>query len=65
MSTPELKTIDNKLSYTQLREEIHRILADFLDYELTMHDAGEFDFEYMEFRTDDILRLIKRQGGTY
>ena len=23
------------------------------------------DFEYMEYRTDDILHLIKRQGGTY
>ncbi|MBO5383377.1 MAG: hypothetical protein J6A30_03665 [Ruminococcus sp.] len=60
-----MKTIDDKLSYTQLRDEIHNILGDFFNYELTMHDAGEFDFEYMEFRTDDILHLIKRQGGTY
>lgn len=24
----------------------------------------EFEFEYLEFRTDEILRLIKRQGGS-
>lgn len=60
-----MRIIKEKLTYPKLREEIHRILTDFLDYELTMQNNGEFDFEYMEFRTDEILRLIKRQRGTY
>lgn len=53
-----------QLDYSELREEIHKILFDFLNYELPMQNDGEFDFEYLEFRTDDILRLIKRQGGS-
>lgn len=57
--------IEERLTYSKLREEIYRILTDFLNYELTMQNNGEFDFEYMEFSTDEILRLIKRQGGTY
>lgn len=61
----QLKSIDNKLPYAELRNEIHRILGDFFNHELSMQNNGEFDFEYMEFRTDEILRLIKRQGGTY
>lgn len=52
------------LAYGELREEIHKILCDFLNYELPIQNDGEFDFEYLEFRTDDILRLIKRQGGS-
>lgn len=56
---------DEKLNYSELREEIHKILCDFLEYECPIQNDGEFDFEYMEFRTDEILRLIKRQGGTY
>lgn len=56
---------DEKLNYSELREEIHKILCEFLEYERPMQNNGEFDFEYLEFRTDDILRLIKRQGGTY
>jgi hypothetical protein len=59
-----MRKVEDKLTYSDLREEIHRILTDFLDYESAIHDVGEFDFEYMEFRTDEILRLIKRQGGT-
>ena len=60
-----VKPTDNKLPYSKLRNEIHNILSDFFNHELSVHKAGEFDFEYMEFRTDEILRLIKRQGGTY
>lgn len=56
---------EDKLGYSELREQIHRILSDFFNYELSVYKTGEFDFEYMEFRTDEILRLIKRQGGTY
>lgn len=52
-----------KLDYRKLREEIHRILCDFLSYEHPLQNEGEFDFEFLEFRTDEILRLIKRQGG--
>lgn len=59
-----MRKVEDKLTYSDLREEIHRILTDFLDYESTMQNNGEFDFEYMEYRTDEILRLIKRQGGT-
>lgn len=56
------KQPDEKLSYLELRDEIHKILCGFLEYELPIQNDGEFDFEYMEFCTDDILRLIKRQG---
>ena len=59
---------DEKLNYSELREEIHRILCDFLEHEWPVQNDGEFDFDdfgYLEFRVDDILRLIKRQGGTY
>ena len=55
---------DNKLDYRELRKEIHKILCEFLSYEHPLQNDGEFDFEFLEFRTDDILRLIKRQGGT-
>lgn len=59
------KTDERKMNYNELRHKIHDILEDFLHHEIEICNAGEFDFEYMEFRTDDILRLIKRQGGTY
>ena len=48
---------------SELRKEIHRILYDFFDFELECSKGNEFDFEFMEFRTDELLRLIKRQGG--
>ena len=54
-----------KLDYCELRDKIHNILQDFLQHEIEMHNAGEFDFEYMECCTDDFLHLIKRQGGSY
>ena len=56
---------ERKMNYDELRHKIHDILGDFLYHEIEIYNAGEFDFEYMEFRTDDILHLIKRQGGTY
>ena len=55
---------NDKLDYGELRKEIHKVLCDFLSYECTLQNDGEFDFEFLEFRTDYILRLIKRQGGT-
>ena len=53
-----------QLDYHELREKIHEILCDFLKHELPIQNGGEFDFEYLEFRTNDILKLIKRQGGS-
>lgn len=52
-----------KFIYSELREEIHKILCDFLSHEHLLQNEGEFDFEFLEFSTDDILKLIKRQGG--
>ena len=59
------KTNNEKMGYDELRRKIHDIFGDFLHHEIEICNAGEFDFEYMEFCTDDILHLIKRQGGTY
>lgn len=52
-----------KLDYGELRKEIHRIFYEFYEREIECSKGGEFDFEFMEFRTDEILRLIKKQGG--
>ena len=49
--------------YGQLRKDIHKIFYDFLNYEYRICKDGEFDFEFMEHRTDDILRIIKNCGG--
>ena len=49
--------------YNHLRAVIHSILYNFFDRELECAEDGEFDFEFMESKTDDILRLIRRQGG--
>ena len=49
--------------YKNLRIVIHNILYDFFDRELECAQSLEFDFEFMEAKTDDILRLIRRQGG--
>ena len=55
----------NNLSYSELRQEIHKILYDFFEHELQLQKEGEFfDFEYLDFRTDDILKLIRKQGGS-
>lgn len=56
---------ENKLEYKELREKIHEILFNFFDRELECSKDNEFDFEFMEFRTDDILKLIQNQGGDY
>lgn len=53
----------SKLDYSELRKEIHRILCEFYEREIECSKGGEFDYEFMEYRTDDILRLIERQGG--
>lgn len=54
MKNKELK----KLTYEELRDEIHFILTKFFAYEIICAKDNEFDFEFMEHRTDDILRLI-------
>ena len=51
-------------NYQELREEIHYILNEFFGYEYKLFKNGEFDHEFLEATTDDILRLIRRQGGT-
>ena len=51
--------------YKNLRTIIHKIFYDFLDRELECAKDGEFDHEFLEAKTDDILRLIRRQGGQY
>ena len=55
----------HKLNYKETREKIHEILFNFFDRELECSKDNEFDFEFMEFRTDDILKLIQNQGGDY
>lgn len=50
-------------NYENLRAVIHNILYSFFDYELECAKDNEFDFEMLELKTDDILRLIRRQGG--
>ena len=50
-------------NYSILRTVIHNILYSFFDHELECSKGNEFDFEFMEAKTDDILRLIRRQGG--
>ena len=49
--------------YGQLRKDIHQVFYDFFNHEYRVCKAGEFDFEFMEYRTDDILRIIKNCGG--
>ena len=49
--------------YKNLRTVIHNILYNYFDRELECSKDNEFDFEFMEAKTDDILRLIRRQGG--
>jgi len=55
---------ENPLEYKELREEIHRIFFGFFYRELECYKGGEFDHEALEARTDDVLRIIRRQGGT-
>lgn len=50
-------------SYGQLRKDIHQVFYDFFVHEYKLQKVGEFDFEFMEYRTDDILRIIKNCGG--
>ena len=51
------------LEYTTVREVIHNIFNILLEREFECYQDGEFDFEFMEYCADDIIRLIKRQGG--
>ena len=57
--------MERKLNYTETREKIHEILFYFFNRELACSKDNEFDFEFMESRTDDILKLIQNQGGDY
>jgi len=51
------------LDYTELRDLINTILNNFFNYEFDLYKNGEYDWEAEESFTDDILRLIRRQGG--
>ena len=52
-----------KYDYGELRTKIHSIFRDFYNREIEVYKDGEFDFEWMEFKTDDILTLIQQQEG--
>lgn len=56
---------DKPYDYTELRTAITEKLVSLIDYEFPIQQAGEFDWEFLEVTTDDILRLIIRQGGHY
>lgn len=53
------------LEYGALRETLHSILADYFNREIECYLGGEFDYEFEEMIVDDILRLIREQGGSY
>ena len=53
----------NKMSYAELREKIHVIFYDLLDREFECAKGNEFDHEFLETQTDEVLRLIRQQGG--
>ena len=56
---------DKPYNYTELRTAITEELISLINYEFPIQQAGEFDWEFLEVTTDDILRLIIRQGGHY
>lgn len=58
--------MQNKLppyDYQNLTEQIHLVFYDFLEQEYRILRRGESDEELLESCTDNILRLIRRQGG--
>lgn len=60
-----MKPVNKKLTYEETRETVHEILNEFFDWELECSKGNEFDIEWLELKTDDILRLIINQGGSY
>ena len=53
----------NKMSYAKLREKVHVIFYDLLDREFDCVKGNEFDNEFLEAQTDEVLRIIRQQGG--
>ena len=53
----------NKMSYAELREKVHVIFYYLLDREFECAKGNEFDHEFLETQTDEVLRLIQQQGG--
>lgn len=51
------------MDYHRLQGEIRLILLNFLDREFECRKAGEFDSEYMEYKTDEVIQLIEDCGG--
>ena len=45
----------NKMSYAELREKVYVIFYDLLD--------KEFNNEFLETQTDEVLIIIQQQGG--
>lgn len=58
-----MQSDSSPIEYEDLRAIIHNFLYDYFDHELECAQNNEFDFEFMEAITDNILRLIRRQGG--
>lgn len=53
----------NKMSYAELREKVQVIFYDLLDREFECAKDHEFDNEFLEMQTDEVLQLIRQQGG--
>ena len=53
----------NKMSYAELREKVHIVFYNLLDREFECIKDNEFDNEFLEVQTDEVLRLIRQQGG--
>lgn len=60
----KIEQTENNLSYSSLRGRLHFILEDFFNHETKMQNSDKYDWEYLEYSTDEILRLIKQQGGS-
>lgn len=54
-----------KIEYGALRETLHSILADYFNREIECYLNGEFDYEFEEMIVDEILSVIREQGGSY
>jgi len=46
---------DKPYDYTELRTAITEELVSLINYEFPIQQAGEFDWEFLEVTTDDIL----------
>lgn len=65
--TPKMQQLkeEKPYNYSELRDKIHNILSQLLEREIDCAKGEEFDNEFFEAITDNILSLIKQQGGSY